>query len=147
MIAPDYSLFIHALAAELDLQAGPEERDALLHSVGQRIATRLPLPECETVEAFELECNALLSIARWGVVSLRLQRETRALYIELTGFPTVGSLGNPAGQWLSAFYGGVLEGWLAQLDEHVTLRLDRSVSRADQMVFLFDLGSEAPLMR
>ncbi|GAB6854268.1 cellulose biosynthesis protein BcsD [Asaia astilbis] len=136
MTAPDYSLFLHALATELDLQAGPEERDALLFSVGHRLSTRLPLPSCETTEDFELECNALLTLVGWGRAQLRLSHETRSLYLDLTGTPHIGSLGTPSGQWFAAVYAGVFTGWFLQSGEPVKLQLDRDASTVDTLVFL-----------
>lgn len=136
MTAPDYSLFLHALATELDVQAGPEERDALLHSVGHRLSTRLPLPACETTEDFELECNALLSMMGWGQAALRLSQEKRNLFLEISHAPRIGSLGSPSGQWFAAFYAGLFTGWFLQTGEVITLRLDRDLSSLDKLVFM-----------
>ncbi|GBR16646.1 cellulose biosynthesis protein BcsD [Asaia spathodeae] len=135
MTAPDYSLFLHSLASELDIQAGAEERDALLQSVGLRAATRLPLPACETTEDFELECNALLRLMGWGRIALALSQEKHCLTLTINEPLRLGALGTPSGQWYAAFYAGLLTGWFQQTGEAVTLHQDKDASTSEILVF------------
>lgn len=140
MISPDFSLFIHSLATELELQAGAEESDALLYSVGRRMADRLPLPACDTTAAFELECNANLALIGWGQFSLGFDAQKNALHLSLHDFPRTGALGKPAGTWLAGFYNGLITGWFSQMGETVKLRRV-APSESLTITFLVDAGT------
>ncbi|NIE81379.1 cellulose biosynthesis protein BcsD [Asaia sp. As-1742] len=122
MISPDFSLFIHSLATELELQAGAEESDALLFSIGKRVAARLPLPHCHTTASFELECNAILALIGWGRIALEYDPQKNILHLYINDHPQVGALGKPSGTWFASFYAGALTAWFAQTGETVTLR-------------------------
>ncbi len=112
--APHWRPFLRALADEVDHLAGPGERDDMLRSVGRRMARMLPLPAVHTLHALETEMNDALENLGWGEVSLHLDEADRALFITHAGLPRIGSLGTPAGQWLSALLEGLYEAWLAQ---------------------------------
>ncbi len=47
-------------------------------------------------------------------MELRLDEADRLLQITHHGFPRIGSLGTPAGQWMSALLEGLYDGWFAQ---------------------------------
>lgn len=112
--AVQWRLFIRALAEEIDSLAGPGERDAMLRGMGRRMARLAPLPAVDVLEALEIEMNDALQLLGWGRVQLRLHATDRALMIQHTGLPRVGSLGSPAGSWLAAVLEGLYEVWLGQ---------------------------------
>lgn len=143
MISPEFSLFIHSLATELDLQAGEEESNALLHSVGLRMAHRMPLPECGTTEGFELECNECLARIGWGHADLTLDQDRNLFSIKIHDVPRVGALGQPAGFWFSSLYAGLFTGWFAQIGESVTIRPTKDERTGNCMVFVVDPSAEA----
>ena len=109
-----WRLFIRALAEEIDSLASPSDRDAMLRSMGRRMARMAPLPAVDVLEALEIEMNDALQLLGWGSVQLRLHVTDRALMIQHTGLPRVGSLGSPAGSWLAALLEGLYEVWLGQ---------------------------------
>ncbi|AQS88509.1 cellulose biosynthesis protein [Neoasaia chiangmaiensis NBRC 101099] len=120
-MSADFSFFLHALATEFDAQAGVKARDHLLRAVGHRMAQRLPLPECRTLEALEMESNALLAFLGWGKARITVSTQPRGLIVSLVDCPTVGALGEPAGYWLGCSIGGLYEIWLknAEHDQEV----------------------------
>ena len=61
-----------------------------------------------------MEVNDALDGLGWGEAHLRLNESERTLEIVHGGLPRIGSLGSPAGQWLSAVLEGLYDGWLAQ---------------------------------
>ena len=112
--ATQWRPILRALAEEVDSLAGPGDRDDMLRGVGRRLSRTMPLPAVQTLQALELEMNDVLHGAGWGVVQLRLSEADRSLHLVHTGFPRVGSLGSPPGQWLSALLEGLYDGWFAQ---------------------------------
>ena len=112
--APQWRVFIRALAEEVDSLAGPDERDDMLRGIGRRMSALMPLPPVETLEALELEMNDLLAAVGWGAVRLEVDEAEPALRILHTGLPRVGSLGSPPGQWLAPVLPGLFDGWFAQ---------------------------------
>lgn len=143
MIAPEYSLFIHSLATELDLQAGEEESAVLLHSVGQRMAQRMPLPACDTTESLELECNATLARTGWGHAVFALDQQRNLFSIRVHDSPRVGAVGNPPGYWFGALYSGLFTGWFAQLGETVTIRPSTEMHSEPCLILIVDPGNAA----
>ncbi|HEX2940106.1 MAG TPA: cellulose biosynthesis protein BcsD [Rhodopila sp.] len=107
-----WSFFLRALAQEVDAYGGPEGRDVLLRGIGKRLATMLPLPEVSSLEAFELEINAVLADLGWGRCALALDKGERCIVISHTGMPVIGSNGEPAGAWLVAALEGLYGAWL-----------------------------------
>jgi hypothetical protein len=107
-----WGFFLRALAQEVDAHGGPEGRDVLLRGVGKRLATMLPLPGVTSLEAFELEINAVFAELGWGSCALELDEDERCIVISHTGLPAVGSSGEPAGSWLVAALEGLYETWL-----------------------------------
>ena len=112
--AVEWRMFLRALAEEVDSLAGESERDDMLRGVGRRMARLHPLPAVQTLDALEMELNDALDGLGWGEVHLRLNESERTLEIVHTGLPRIGSLGSPAGQWLSAVLEGLYDGWFAQ---------------------------------
>jgi hypothetical protein len=110
----DWRTFLRALAEEVDSLAGRDERDDMLRGVGRRMARMVPIPPVTTLAALEMEINDALDGLGWGEVSLHLNEADRALEVTHTGLPRIGSLGTPAGQWLSALLEGLYDAWLAQ---------------------------------
>jgi hypothetical protein len=106
--------FLRALALEIDSQAGPAGRDALLRGVGRHLARLHVLPNVASLEALEMEMNGALAGLGWGKVRLALNEAERCVMIMHSGLPTVGSAGEPAGYWLAAALEGLYEGWMAQ---------------------------------
>ena len=110
----DWRTFLRALAEEVDSLAGSGERDDMLRGVGRRMARLTPLPPVQTLAALEIEINDALENLGWGSVSLHVNEADRALEVTHTGMPRIGSLGSPAGQWLSALLEGLYDAWLGQ---------------------------------
>jgi hypothetical protein len=107
------TLFLRALAAEIDGQAGPAGRDALLRAVGRQMARLAPLTPVATMEALEAEMNAALDGIGWGRTRLSLYEAERALVFTHSGLPRLGGLGEPPGLWLAAALEGLYEAWMA----------------------------------
>lgn len=112
--AVDWRMFLRALAEEVDSLAGSGERDDMLRGVGRRMARLHPLPMVQTLDALEMEVNDALDGLGWGEAHLRLDESDRTLEVVHAGLPRIGSLGSPAGQWLSAVLEGLYDGWFAQ---------------------------------
>lgn len=106
------TLFLRALAAEIDGQAGAAGRDALLRAVGRQMARLAPLAAVASLEALEAEMNAVLECIGWGRTRLSLHEAERALVFTHTGVPRVGGLGEPPGLWLAAALEGLYEAWM-----------------------------------
>ncbi|GAA4493130.1 hypothetical protein GCM10023158_09930 [Gluconacetobacter tumulicola] len=107
-------LFLRTFAGSFDEQVGEAARDRFLRVVGTRMAERLLLPPCATIEALELELNAALALIQWGTASLHMDRDSRRLLIRHVGLPKVGGLGAPAGTWLLACLAGLYETWIGR---------------------------------
>ncbi len=71
-----------------------------------------------SLDALEVEMNDALDELGWGSVRLRLHEGERTLFVTHSGLPRIGSLGTPAGQWLSALLEGLYEVWFAQQPGH-----------------------------
>ena len=112
--AVDWRMFLRALAEEIDSLAGSGERDDMLRGVGRRMARLHPLPAVQSLDALEMEANDVLEGLGWGQVQFVLNESARSLEIVHIGLPRIGSLGVPAGQWLSALLEGLYDGWLSQ---------------------------------
>jgi len=119
-MSADFSLFLHSLATEFDAQAGVKARDHLLRAVGLRMATRVPLPACRTLEDFEFECNATLALLKWGTVTTKVSERHRRITFDIRNVPTIGAVGDPAGLWIACCFAGLIEGWLTQIEECVS---------------------------
>ncbi|MBB2200509.1 cellulose biosynthesis protein BcsD [Gluconacetobacter tumulisoli] len=142
-MSADLTLFMREFARAFDEQAGAEARDRFLRAVGARMADRLVLPPCTTIEAMEHEMNALLALVGWGRVSLALDRGRQVLQIRHAGLPTLGGLGAPAGYWLAACLAGVYETWIGRQPDGtggcaVTWRPDQP---CEGDVFVMEYGS------
>jgi hypothetical protein len=106
--------FLRSLAVELETQAGPDASVAIRRGIGQRMAGLLPLISVASLEALELEMNAVLAEIGWGCVRVRLHEPERCVTIIHTGLPPVGSAGEPAGTWLAPVLEGLYQGWMGQ---------------------------------
>ena len=107
------TLFLRALAAEIDGQAGAAGRDALLRAVGQQMARLAPLAPVTSLEALEAEMNAALESMGWGRTRLALHEAERALVFTHAGLPRTGGQGEPPGLWLAAALEGLYEAWMS----------------------------------
>ncbi len=117
--------FLRALAEEVDSAGGVVARDALLRSVGERMALGRPLPAITDIASLQIEINAILDDWGWGEADLQLNTGTRNLVIFHYGLPTVSSVGDPPGTWLSGLLEGLYETWLGQIpgaDRSLTAR-------------------------
>lgn len=112
--APQWRVFVRALAEEVDSLAGGTERDDMLRGVGVRMARLAPLPQVATLEALEVEVNDALAALGWGEARLTLDEPARMLRIVHTGLPRIGSLQAGDGPWLSAMLEGLYDAWFAQ---------------------------------
>lgn len=132
------TLFLRALAAEIDGQAGPAGRDALLRAVGRQMARLAPLTPVATMEALEAEMNAALAGIGWGRTRLSLHEAERALVFTHTGLPRLGGLGEPPGLWLAAALEGLYEAWMAaQPGADAGVGARRLAGAADEVVIRY----------
>jgi Cellulose synthase subunit D len=141
---PDMSFFLREFASGFDGQVGQDARNRFLRVVGTNMATRLSLPPCDTIEALELEINALLGLIGWGSAILTLDRDRQVLQIRHLGLPRLGAAGAPAGYWLAGCLAGLYETWIgrqpgAQNDCVMTWRTDQDCVGG---ALLLEYGSE-----
>ena len=112
--ATQWRAFLRGLAIELEAQAGPAASAALLRGIGQRMAQLLALPPVASMEALEMEMNAILGETGWGSVRLALNEAERCVILRHSGLPRIGSAGEPAGSWLAPVLEGLYQGWMGQ---------------------------------
>lgn len=135
----DWRHFLRAFAEEIERLAGADERNALLRSVGTRMARLLPLPSVATLDSLEIEMNDALAGLGWGRTELVLNEAERALTITHAGLPRLGSIGTPPGTWLAAVLEGLYETWITQQpgsDPTLTARLSGELA-ADCLTLRF----------
>ncbi len=125
--------FLRALAEEVDEARGVVARDAMLHGVGERMALLSPLPAVADIAGIEIEINSLLAEWGWGSAELELNETEHSLVIVHYGLPSVGSIGDPPGTWLSALLEGLYETWIGELpggDRRLSARRQRILNGA-----------------
>lgn len=129
----DWTLFLRAMADEIDAVGGANARDSLLRAVGQRVATMRPVGSAPNMETLAMEMNDQLAAIGWGMVNFVLSERDRSLLITHSHLPRVGAAGDPPGTWLSAMLEGLYETWLAQLpgsDQTLVVRRMRITPQA-----------------
>jgi len=134
-----WQCFLRALALEIDGRSDPAGRDTLLRAVGQQMAAMMGLPPVGSLEALELEINAVLGAIGWGRARLVIDEAERCLQITHAGLPRIGSAGEPAGWWLGAALEGLYEGWMAQQpggDPSLQARR-RETQQADSLLIIY----------
>jgi hypothetical protein len=109
-----WRVFLRGLAAELDAQAGPETSAAILRATGQQMAGMLALIAVGSLEALELEMNAVLADIGWGRVRVALNEAERCVVLSHSDLPRIGSAGEPLGAWLAPVLEGLYQGWMGQ---------------------------------
>lgn len=125
---PPWRAFLRGLALELEAQAGPAASAAVLRGTGQQMARLLGLPAVGSMDALEMEMNAVLAELGWGSVRLVLNEAERCVVLTHDGLPRIGSAGDPAGTWLAPVLEGLYETWLGQqpgADDTLRTRLDQ----------------------
>jgi hypothetical protein len=118
--------FLRGLALEMEAQAGPVATAALLRGVGQQMARLAALPPVGSMEALEMEMNAVLAEIGWGSVRLAMNEVERCVVLTHAGLPRIGSAGEPAGSWLAPVLEGLYQGWMGQqpgADEQLRARV------------------------
>jgi hypothetical protein len=129
----DWSIFLRAMADEIDTLGGGAARDALLRSVGARMAAMRPLSSAPNMETLAMEINDQLALMGWGQVGFVLSERDRSLLITHSQLPRIGAAGDPPGTWLSALLEGLYQGWLGQLpgsDQTLAVRRMRITPQA-----------------
>lgn len=109
---PGWFDLVSVMVEGMIANAGQEQAEAFLHSMGESLATRYPLPESRTVQDFEREVNLQLARFSWGFV--QLQPQENALLIKHHALP-VGDSTQSVAHWqaaLSAILAGMFSGWL-----------------------------------
>jgi hypothetical protein len=84
------------------------------------------LPPVDSMEALEMEMNAVLAEIGWGSVRLTMNEAERCVELDHTGLPRIGSAGEPAGTWLAPVLEGLYQEWMGQqpgADELLRTRL------------------------
>jgi len=132
----DWTLFLRAMADEIDAVGGANARDALLRAVGLRVAAMRPVGASPNMETLAMEMNDQLSAIGWGNMAFTLSERDRALLITHSQLPRVGAAGDPPGTWLSALLEGLYEGWLAQLPGSDPSMIVRRMRLTPQAVLL-----------
>jgi len=137
---PEFRRFLRALAEEIDGRSAPGERDDILRGAGARMAKLMPVPPVESLAALELEMNDVLAAAGWGRARLELNEAERTVLITHTGLPRIGSLGSPAGTWLSALLEGLYSAWMAQQPGSTPTLAARRVTPGDAATVMLRFG-------
>ena len=133
-----WRMFVLALAEEVDSFATVSDRDDMLRGVGRRMARMVPLPAVSTLDALEIEANDALDLIGWGHVRFELEEAQIKLRVVHDGLPRLGSLGGPAGHWLSALLEGLYDGWLGQQPGSIpTLSARRVESSGTSVVMVY----------
>jgi len=112
--AISWRVFLRALAFEMEAQAGSEASATVLRATGQQMARMLALPPVASMEALEMEMNAVLAELDWGRVTLTLRDTERFVELRHAGLPALGSAGDPPGFWLAPVLEGLYETWMGQ---------------------------------
>jgi hypothetical protein len=123
--AIDWSVFLRAMADEIDAMGGAQARDALLRGVGRRMAAMRPISPAPNLETLAMEINDHLGVMGWGSVGFVLSDRDHALLITHTQLPRIGAAGDPPGTWVSAVLEGLYSGWMNQMpgaDHSLTVR-------------------------
>jgi hypothetical protein len=121
-----WRVFLRGLALEMEAQAGPSATAAVLRGVGQQMARLMALPPVGSMEALEMEMNAVLAEIGWGGVRLAMNEADRCVVLTHTGLPRIGSAGDPAGSWLAPVLEGLYQAWMGQqpgADEQLRARI------------------------
>jgi hypothetical protein len=121
-----WRVFLRGLALEMEAQAGPAATAAVLRGVGQQMARLMALPPVGSMEALEMEMNAVLAEIGWGSVRLAMNEADRCVVLTHTGLPRIGSAGEPAGSWLAPVLEGLYQAWMGQqpgADEQLRARI------------------------
>ena len=121
-----WRVFLRGLALEMEAQAGPEATAAVLRGVGQQMARLMALPPVGSMEALEMEMNAVLAEIGWGSVRLGMNEADRCVVLTHIGLPRIGSAGEPAGSWLAPVLEGLYQAWMGQqpgADEQLRARI------------------------
>jgi hypothetical protein len=98
----------------MEAQAGSVACAAVLRVTGQRMALMMALPPVASLEALEMEMNAVLRDIGWGSVRLSLSEDERCVVMTHTDLPRIGSAGEPNGRWLAPVLEGLYEVWMGQ---------------------------------
>jgi Cellulose synthase subunit D len=123
---PGWRVFLRGLALEMEAQAGPAATAAVLRAVGQQMARLMALPAVGSMEALEMEMNAVLAEIGWGSVRLTMNEAERCVVLIHNGLPQIGSAGVPTGTWLAPVLEGLYQAWMGQqpgADESLHARL------------------------
>ncbi len=70
---PGWFDLVSVLVEGMIANAGQEQAEAFLYSMGESLAARYPLPESRTVQDLEREFNLQLARFNWGFVQLQPQ--------------------------------------------------------------------------
>ncbi len=132
----DWTVFLRAMAEEIDASGGSAARDALLRFVGQRIATMRPITPAPDMATLAMEVNDQLAVLGWGTAAFTIDEADRSLLITHARLPRIGAAGDPPGTWLSALLEGLYEGWMAQLPGGDSALVARRVRVTPQTVVL-----------
>lgn len=84
-----WNLFLELIFDELLNSAGKEGASGFLQHIGGRIATELPIGECDTLESLEQVMNGILSQLDWGQVTI--MAENQKIRIRHIACPVPGS--------------------------------------------------------
>lgn len=112
-VAPQWRGFLRALLDTFDAHLDRAARDALLRSVGARLAAATPLPPCDSLVMLEARMNEALAAMDWGYCTLAVAADGGALQVGHAAAPLAASAGDPGGEWIGAVLEGLYAGWFA----------------------------------
>ncbi len=115
--------FLQVLATELRAQMPAPEIRAFFHVLGNRLATRDPLPVGQSLGDLEVNVNRYFSQAGWGW--MRLRDLNSSLELLHSCAPLRQAFGDEAMEWAPALLEGLYAGWFKQLGAGHGLQLQQ----------------------
>jgi len=128
--APQWRSFLLSLAEELSQQLEPAELRQLMHTLGRRMAAKLPLARAATLEDIGASANAIWRELNFGWVECREQEG----FLQLLHYadPLLAAFGDDSDRWAPALLEGVYEEWLRRAGADERLRLYQQGERGQR---------------
>lgn len=121
-----WKFFLLSLAEEFTSSFDQLQSQHVIHNVGKRLATLLPLPPLETLEDMEQAINRVWETIDWGWVSLDASQNH--LSIKHFAAPLDSAFSESHRAWSAALLAGVYDKWfeLAGANEGLSVRHNAS---------------------
>jgi len=134
-----WRVFLTVLAEELSAQMESDDRRHLMHSLGRRMAAKLPHPDVTTLAQLESAINGLWEQMEWGYATLR---EADG-YIAITHYcaPLRAAFGAASLKWVPALLEGIYAHWFEAFGAGKDLQVFQVTSpRGSDDAVAFKLG-------